>query len=200
MVLQVGTASTTAGAVWIAVSAIDRRDFMARFHRTACSFLLCATASAQQYIISTYAGGAPPPTPAAAMTVHIGWARGVAADGAGNVYFASADLNAVFKLNSNGIVTRVAGNSRPGFAGDGGPATNAQLNTPISVAIDGNGNLFIADFSESEGSQGFAWRDHRHRCGRGYRRNSRRRRSTRKRNHGDRWCRQSVPCEWLPRP
>jgi uncharacterized protein (TIGR03437 family) len=97
-------------------------------------------------MISTYAGGAPPPTPAAAMTVHIGWARGVAADGAGNVYFASADLNSVFKLDNNGIVTRVAGNSRPGFVGDGGPATSAQLNTPISIAIDRNGNLFIADF------------------------------------------------------
>src|SRR5580704_14115236 len=102
---------------------IDRRNLMARFQRAACGILLCAAASAQQFVISTYAGGAPPPTPAAATTVHIGWVRGVTADGAGNVYFASADLNAVFQLDSNGIVTRVAGNSRPGFAGDGGPAS-----------------------------------------------------------------------------
>jgi len=56
--------------------------------RVACSFLLwSAVAAAQQYVISTYAGGAPPPTPAPGVDVPIGGALGVATDAAGNAYF-----------------------------------------------------------------------------------------------------------------
>src|ERR1035438_2408657 len=43
------------------------------------------------------------------------------------------------------MVTRVAGNSRRGYSGDGGLATSAQLNYPIGVAVDGAGNMFFAD-------------------------------------------------------
>src|SRR5437868_2619665 len=75
---------------------------------------------AQQYVISTYAGGAPPRTPARGVDVSIGFASGIATDGARNVYFASSDLNCVFKLDPGGVLTRVAGNSRPGYSGDGG--------------------------------------------------------------------------------
>jgi uncharacterized protein (TIGR03437 family) len=114
--------------------------------------LLSSVAAAQQYVISTVAGGAPPPTPALGTSVSIGHPFGIAADTAGNVYFVSPDylvnsedLGCVFKLDPSGIVTRVAGNSRPGYSGDGGPATNAQLYYPTAVAADSSGNLFIAD-------------------------------------------------------
>src|SRR5215472_14186555 len=80
---------------------------------------------AQQYVISTYAGGAPPPTPILGVDAPFGPALGVAADAAGNVYFPS--LYCVFKLDLNGELTRIAGNSRAGYSGDGGPATGAQL-------------------------------------------------------------------------
>jgi len=106
---------------------------------------LLASASlalAQQYTISTIAGGAPPSTPASAGSVAIGQPRRTAVDSAGNIYFSSA--NSVFKL-AGGVVTLVAGNSRAGFSGDGGPAVNAQLNTPQGVAVDSAGNLYIAD-------------------------------------------------------
>ena len=43
------------------------------------------------------------------------------------------------------VITIFAGNGTPGFSGDGGPATSAQLNSPISLAKDTNGNVFIAD-------------------------------------------------------
>ena len=112
--------------------------------RIGCGLLLLAGATwAQEYVISTVAGGAPPTTPAAALTVSIGAPSGVATDSAGNVYFLS--LNCVFKLDKDGDATRVAGNSRAGYSGDGGPATSAQLANPTGVAVDGSGNLFIVD-------------------------------------------------------
>src|SRR5260370_887543 len=74
--------------------------------------LLSSVAAAQQYVISTYAGGAPPHTPARGVDVPIGFAQGVAADGAGNAYFASFDLNSVFKVDPSGVLTLVAGNAR----------------------------------------------------------------------------------------
>ena len=108
------------------------------------SFLLMAGASAfaQQYTISTVAGGAPPPTPVAALSTSIGQPRKVLLSG-GNVYFSSG--NSVFKIDGSGTLTLVAGNSRAGFSGDGGLAVNAQLNSPQGVALDSFGNLYIAD-------------------------------------------------------
>ena len=65
-------------------------------------------------------------------------------DTAGNAYFSS--FHTVFKLDKTGVLTRVAGNDRPGFSGDGGPAVNAQLNNPMGLAADSSGNLYIADY------------------------------------------------------
>src|SRR5690348_8189335 len=92
----------------------------------AASLLLAghAVVFAQQYTISTVAGGAAPATPAAATSIPIGPPQRIASDGAGNLYFTS--LNSVFRLDGAGSVTLIAGNSRPGFGGDGGPATQAQ--------------------------------------------------------------------------
>ena len=104
---------------------------------------ILAVAQGEQYVISTYAGGAPPLTPAVGVEMAIGQTQGIAADDAGNGYFIS--FNCVFRLNRDGVVTRVAGNSRAGFSGDGGPATEAQMDAPNSIALDPAGNLFIAD-------------------------------------------------------
>jgi uncharacterized protein (TIGR03437 family) len=69
--------------------------------------------------------------------------QGVAADAAGNVYFVD---NAVYvrKVDTAGIITRVAGSGSPLALGDGGPATSAGM-TPSFVAVDRDGNLYIAD-------------------------------------------------------
>jgi len=104
-------------------------------------------AAAQQYTIATIAGGAPPATPVAALSTSIGAPRRVAVDKAGNVYFSS--LNSVFKLDTSGVLTLIAGNSRPGFSGDGGPAPAAALNNPQGVAVDAAGNVYIADSSNN---------------------------------------------------
>src|SRR6266567_6180297 len=84
-----------------------------------------APVNAQEYMISTYAGGAPPQTPAPGPSLSIGFPQGIAIDTIGNVYFTS--LNCVFKQDASGVVTRIAGTGRPGYSGDGGPATSAQL-------------------------------------------------------------------------
>ncbi len=97
----------------------------------------------QGFILSTFAGGAPPKTPVAATQVTITGIGGVAADGQGGVYFTALDC--VFRVDANGVMTRVAGNARAGFSGDGGPATEAQLWSPGGLALDGAGNLYIAD-------------------------------------------------------
>ena len=98
---------------------------------------------AQQYVISTIAGGAPPPTPAMAPAASIGDPTRLATDAAGNVYFGS--LHSVFKVDAGGTLTRVAGTARAGNTGDGGTAVTAQLNFPMGIAVDAAGNLFVAD-------------------------------------------------------
>ncbi len=70
---------------------------------------------------------------------------GVAADAAGNVYFADGDNNRVRKIDPAGIVTTIAGNGNIGFSGDGGPATNAKLNTPFGITADALGYVYFYD-------------------------------------------------------
>src|SRR5213593_4687735 len=70
--------------------------------------------------------------------------RGVAVDNAGNVFIADSGNNRIRIINTAGIITTVAGTT-PGFSGDGGAARSAQLGLPVDVAVDGGGNLFIAD-------------------------------------------------------
>jgi sugar lactone lactonase YvrE len=89
--------------------------------------------------------------------------RGIAVDHYGNVYIADSRNDAVRKIDTNGIITTFAGNGRrlyhigdvsvnavaniPDEAnhGNGGPATKAQLYWPCDVALDRDGNLYIAD-------------------------------------------------------
>ena len=70
---------------------------------------------------------------------------GVAADGAGNLYIADKLNHRVRRVSPTGLIVTVAGNGTAGSAGDGGPATAAVLNRPVAVAVDGAGNLYIAD-------------------------------------------------------
>jgi sugar lactone lactonase YvrE len=77
----------------------------------------------------------------------------MAVDASGNVYFvdgygyqrAAARSHSVFKIDPSGLITRIAGNSRTGFSGDGGPALSASLYSPLAVAVDNAGNVFIVD-------------------------------------------------------
>jgi uncharacterized protein (TIGR03437 family) len=73
---------------------------------------------------------------------------GLAVDAKGNLYIAEtgAGVPHVRKVDATGIITTFAGSGNStGFAGDGGPAINAQLNTLAGLAVDQAGNLYIAD-------------------------------------------------------
>ncbi len=80
---------------------------------------------------------------------------GVAADSSGNVYIADTYNNVVRMVNSGGIINTVAGNGTGhgngcdagGYSGDGGPATQAELNCVVGVSVDAAGNFYIADLN-----------------------------------------------------
>jgi len=69
----------------------------------------------------------------------------VAYDASGNLYIADRDNNVIREVSTSGTITAVAGTGQQGFGGDGGPATSAWLDTPTGIAVDANGNLYIAD-------------------------------------------------------
>jgi sugar lactone lactonase YvrE len=69
----------------------------------------------------------------------------IALDTMGNLYIADVDNHRVRKISAAGTITTFAGTGIGGYSGDGGPARDATLNFPDAVAVDGVGNVFIAD-------------------------------------------------------
>src|SRR5438270_8175863 len=125
-----------------------RRKFMRRF--TTSAFLLLAALlvsipALTQDVISTAIGGGPNGIPALDANLYNPY--GVAVDSSGNYYIAAFNQNRVFKVNTSGTISVVAGSGAQGYSGDGvvGGAANASLYHPYSVAVDGTGNVYIAD-------------------------------------------------------
>jgi Abnormal spindle-like microcephaly-assoc'd, ASPM-SPD-2-Hydin/NHL repeat len=75
--------------------------------------------------------------------------RGLAADSSGNVYYSSS-YEGVWKVNAQGVITKIAGNGSPGFSGDGGPATDAQTAVVAGLTLDGQGNLYLTEVANSD--------------------------------------------------
>jgi sugar lactone lactonase YvrE len=72
--------------------------------------------------------------------------KGTIVDASNHLYIADSLHHRVRRVDgATGVITTVAGAGQPGFGGDGGPATNAQLAAPQAVAVDASGNLYIAD-------------------------------------------------------
>jgi len=80
-----------------------------------------------------------------ATSAQINFPYDIEVDGAGNLYIADHNNNRIRKVAANGIITTVAGNGVAGYTGDNGLATSAQIDTPSSVAVDGAGNLYVAE-------------------------------------------------------
>ena len=104
-------------------------------------------------IIHTYAGageaafsGDGGAATAAALNVP----HGARFDSRGHLYIADTRNHRIRRVDgSSGLMTTVAGNGLEGFAGDGGPASDAELATPLAVAVDGAANLYVVDTDNS---------------------------------------------------
>ena len=66
-------------------------------------------------------------------------------DDDGNLFIVDDGSHTVRMVDTDGVVTTVAGVGTPGFSGDGGPATSAELNDPQSITLDSAGNLYVLD-------------------------------------------------------
>ena len=97
---------------------------------------------AGQTTIRTVAGGGSGNATSAAPGV----VTGIAPDPvSGGIYLSFSSANIVMRLESTGALTTVAGTGTAGYSGDHGSATSAQLNAPVGIAVDSDGNLYIAD-------------------------------------------------------
>jgi sugar lactone lactonase YvrE len=80
-----------------------------------------------------------------ATAAHLDSPQGLALDTANNLYIADTHNHRIRKVNASGIITTIAGTGTPGFSGDSGPATSAQLALPTALAADRQNNLYLAD-------------------------------------------------------
>ena len=84
-----------------------------------------------------------------AVAASLSHPNGVALDAQGHLYIADTLNHRVRKVDPDGNISTIAGLGAVGFSGDGGPAVNAMLAEPTGLAVDGAGNLLIADFGNS---------------------------------------------------
>ena len=111
-----------------------------------CPQLRGGSAPRVVYRIETVAGSSLIGDQGPAAAAQISNIQGLAADRFGNLYLSDTDHHRVRKVSPAGIITTVAGTGAAGYGGDGGPAAAAQLNLPYGLAVDTDGNLYIADF------------------------------------------------------
>lgn len=97
-------------------------------------------------LISTIAGGSQNIGDGGLATAALLFSpNGVAVDSAFNVYIADQQNHRIRKVTPAGVITTLAGTGAPGYSGDGGLATAAQLFYPLGVSIDPQGNVLITD-------------------------------------------------------
>lgn len=84
-----------------------------------------------------------------ATVAQINACPGLAIDAVGNIFFSDAVKNTIRKINTSGIVSTIAGCGLSGYMGDGGPATAARFNEPFGIALDGAGNIYVAEYSNN---------------------------------------------------
>ena len=121
--------------------------------RSACVLLVLTfvtgAAVAQTPYISTYAGGGSLSGAASngqpATSAALVFPRALVMDAGGNLLIVDQNDCRIRKVSPAGIITTIAGTGAPGYSGDGGPATQATLNRPSSVALDTSGNILFSD-------------------------------------------------------
>lgn len=103
---------------------------------------LLGAVSAVAGVITTVAGGGPNQMPATSANLV---PDGITIDSSNNLFIVSNYTRSIFKVDTTGFLTRIAGTGVGGFSGDGGPANVASLSEPIDICADAAGNLFIID-------------------------------------------------------
>src|ERR1041385_4585737 len=111
--------------------------------------LVLFVALLQSTTIRTYVGPNLPSSGSQAITQTIGVPEAVTSDGMGGFYV-STTQDRVYHVTPDGTLTVIAGIGSPGFTDDGVPAVSAKLNYVHGVAVDPNGNVFIADTNNSK--------------------------------------------------
>ncbi|MGA3210482.1 MAG: hypothetical protein ABSD20_04190 [Terriglobales bacterium] len=94
---------------------------------------------------SGYSGDGGPATQAQLSFVY-----GIALDTVGNLYISDFNNNRIREVNTSGIISTFAGTGTQGHGGDGGPATQAQLNLPQGIAFDSQNNLIISEYGNND--------------------------------------------------
>lgn len=94
--------------------------------------------------IASYSGDGGPATAAELNNPY-----GIATDTSRNIYIADFNNNRIRLVNTSGIINTFAGNGIGGFSGDGGQATAAELSSPMGLAVDTSGNVYIADYGNN---------------------------------------------------
>ena len=127
----VGVAADRLGNVWIA------ERFNHRVRKVDAGGIITTVAGSFQ---EGYAGDGDQATMAA-----LNGPQGVAVDSRGRLFIADTGNHRIRMVDTEGIISTVAGTGEPGFSGDGGPGATAMLNGPVDVAVDDSGYLYIAD-------------------------------------------------------
>ena len=97
------------------------------------------------YVIETVAGTVEVAEGIPGTSVPLAYPTNVAVDAVGNVYFAERFGHRIRKIDAAGMVTTYAGTGNWGYSGDGGSASRAQLHSPAGMAVDNDGNLYVAE-------------------------------------------------------
>ena len=99
-----------------------------------------------RFLIGTVAGANEAGDHGPALAAQLTSVEGLSADSAGNLYIADAAGHRVRRVSPSGIVTSIAGDGNPGFAGDGSASAQSQLSAPYDIVAGPNGVLYIADY------------------------------------------------------
>jgi uncharacterized protein (TIGR03437 family) len=111
-------------------------------------FSVRALSAQSTYTISTIAGNGTTGfsgDAGAAAAAQLASPVGLALDKSGNLYIADQVNHRIREVTTDGNITTIAGNGTGGYAGDNAKATSAELNHPLGVAVDGSGNVYVAD-------------------------------------------------------
>ena len=106
---------------------------------------LLTPATAQRLTSTLVAGPGDPGDGQAAPRAFVPSPEGIAVDASGNVYIAEVATSRIRRVSPQGVITTFAGTGAAGFSGDGGPASQAQLDGPRGLALGPDGSLYVAD-------------------------------------------------------